>query len=77
MKRKSNLHQKTASPEQIYFVIKNGIKIYPISSNRQWFIEVDNNGVIFRFKKKISNDLLNESIAKTVIFYYNKLKEKK
>lgn len=77
MKRKSNLHQKTASPEQIYYVAKNGVKIYPISLSGKWIIEVDNNGVIFRFKKKVSTDVLNESIAKTVIFYYNKLKEKK
>jgi hypothetical protein len=66
-----------ASPEQIYFVHKNGIYIYPISKLGSWFIEVSNNGQIERFEKKVSQNDLNSAIAKTVIFYYNKLKEKK
>lgn len=66
-----------ASPEQIHFVGKSGIKVYPVSKSGAWFIEVDNNGKIYRFEKKVPQNELNESIAKTVIFYYNKLKEKK
>jgi hypothetical protein len=77
LKKKSNLLQKTASPEQIYFVSKNGIKVYPITKTGAWYIEVDNNGRIQRFEKKVSQNELNEALAKTVIFYYNKLKEKK
>ena len=77
MKKKSNLRQKTASSEQIYFVIKSGIKVYPISKSGSWYIEVDNNGRIQRFDKKVSQNELNEAIAKTIIFYYNKLIEKK
>jgi len=77
LKKKSNLLQKTASPEQIYFVSKNGIKVYPISKSGAWYIEVDNNGRIQRFEKKVSQNELNEAIALTIIFYYNKLKEKK
>lgn len=76
MSKKSNLSQKMASPEQIYFVLKSGIKVYPVY-NLGWFIEVDNNGRINRFDKKISQTEINESIAKTIIFYYNKLKETK
>ena len=72
-----NLRQKMASPEQISFVIKSGIKVYPISKLGSWFIEVDNNGRLQRFDKKVSQNDLNDSIAKTIIFYYNKLKEKK
>lgn len=74
MKKKSNSLQKTASPEQIYFVAKNGIKIYPISKSGAWFIEVDNNGKMYRFDKKVPQNELNEALAKTTIFYYNKLK---
>lgn len=77
MKKKSNLLQKTVSPEQIYFVAKNGIKIYPVSKSGSWFIEVDNNGKMYRFEKKVAQNELNEALAKTTIFYYNKLKEKK
>ena len=77
MSKKSNLSQKMASPEQIYFVLKSGIKVYPISKSGSWFIEVDNNGRLQRFDKKVPQNDLNESIAKTIIFYYNKLKETK
>jgi len=77
LKKKSNLFQKTASPEQLYFVHKHGIKVYPISKSGAWFIEVDNNGRLQRFDKKVAQNDLNESIAKTIIYYYNKLKETK
>lgn len=77
MKKKSNLRQKMASPEQIAFVINSGIKIYPVSKSGSWFIEVDNNGRFQRFDKKVPQNDLNDAIAKTIIFYYNKLKEKK
>lgn len=77
MKQKLSLPQKTASPEQIYFVGKSGIKIYPIYVNDGWFIQVDNNGVLKTFPKSISSTEINESVAKTIIYYYNLLKEKK
>jgi hypothetical protein len=64
-----------ASPEQIYFVGKNGIKVYPVFRLGYWSIEVNNNGRIFRFDKKVSHSGLNEAVSKTIIFYYNKLKE--
>lgn len=76
MKKKSNLFQITASPEQIYFVGKSGVLVYPISKSGSWFIEVSNNGKILRFEKKVSKNDLNEVIAKTIIYYYKKLKEK-
>ena len=77
MKTKYNSQQKTASPNEIYFVGKNGIKVYPVSISGSWFIEVNNNGKTHRFDKKVSQNDLNEALAKTIIFYYNKLKEKK
>lgn len=77
MKRKSNLSQKTASPNEIYFVGKNGIKVYPVSISGSWFIEVNNNGKTHRFEKKVSQNDLNEALALTIIYYFNKLKEKK
>jgi len=74
--QKSSSHKKQASPEQIYFVYKNGIKVYPISKSGSFFIEVDNNGKIQVFDKKVDKNDLNESIALTIIYFYNKLKEK-
>lgn len=66
-----------ASPEQLYFVHQHGIKVYPISKLGSWFIEVDNNGRLKLFDKKVHKDDLNDAIAKTIIYYYNKLKETK
>lgn len=77
MAKKLNSSQKMASPEQIYLLHQHGIKVYPISKLGSWFVEVNNNGKIHRFDKKVSQNDLNESIAKTVIYYYNKLKETK
>lgn len=77
MKKKSNLFQKVASPEQIYLVGKNGIKVYPVLKLGSWFIEVNNNGTIHEFNKKVHKDDLNEAIAKTIVFYYNKLNKTK
>ncbi len=76
MKKKSNSFQKTASPEQIYLLSHNNISVYPISISGAWYIEVDTNGKKHRFPKKVAQNDLNESIALTIIFYYNKLKDK-
>jgi hypothetical protein len=54
---------------------KNGIKVYPVSKLGSWFVEVDNNGKVQLFNKKVPQNEINESIAKTIVFYYNKLKE--
>lgn len=72
---KSSSLQKTASPEQIYFVGRSGIKVYPINISGSWYIQSDNNGVLKTFSKEISTIEINESIAKTVIYYYNQLKK--
>ena len=77
MAKKLSLSQKTASPEQIYFVGKSGIKVYPINVNSSWYIQVDNNGILKTFSKSILQNEINDSVAKTVIYYYNLLKEKK
>lgn len=77
MKQKLNLQTKMASPEQIYFVGKRGIRVYPINVNDSWFIQVDNNGFLKTFTKKISSKEINDSVAKTIIYYYDLLKEKK
>lgn len=83
MKKKSNSFRKTASPEQIYLLSQNNISVYPVfekdnpqSLTGAWYIEVSTNGKKHRFPKKVAQNELNESIALTIIFYYNKLKEK-
>lgn len=74
--RKSNSSKIQVSPDKIYFVHKHGIKVYPVFIRGSWLIEVDNNGKIDRFDKKVPQNDLNEAIALTIIYYYNKLKQK-
>lgn len=63
------------------YVIKKGIKIYPIYNNGNWYIEVVNNKKPpKRFNKPISHEfiltgkVLLPYLNKTYIYYYNKLK---
>jgi hypothetical protein len=74
-KKKSN-SSITASSEIIYHVISNGIKIYPIYKNYFWFIQVDNNGKITTYDKRINQNEINDCVAKTIIHFYKLLKEK-
>lgn len=85
-KKKVSISQGiTANSDQIYLVLKSGIKVYPVKNinkttgkpDKHWYVEVDNNGIIKRFDKTVSDDDLNEAIAKTIIHYANLLKEKK
>jgi len=63
------------SPEQFNKVLKAGIKIYPVSENFKWFIEVNRKGKITRFEKRVDYKELNETLNKTIIYYFNKLKK--
>ena len=77
-KKKTNISQGiTAPPEQSYLVIKSGIKVYPVSQDKKWFVEVDNNGKIKRFDKVVPAAELNEALAKTIMHYYKLLTEPK
>lgn len=64
-------------PKKICLVIRNGIKIYPVNSRGVWFIEVNVNGKLIRYPKSISSADINDSIAKTLLYYYNKIVDKK
>ena len=66
--------QLSATSNQIYQVGKKGIKIYPVYSN-VWQIEVNEKGKITRFEKTIQQNEINETLAKTVIHYFEKLKQ--
>lgn len=78
-------------PLKSYFVHKHGIHVYPVSEfefkvrrgitdysaikTKRWYIEVNNNGVRKVFPKTVSDSELNESIWKTIVYYYNLLNE--
>lgn len=89
-KKKSSSYQNKITCDQLKFLFDNGVKIYPISKNGYWYIEVDVYG-----KKKIIDKAIGignvlsqqrpvyagvnwlEAIGKTMLFYYDKLKNGK
>lgn len=74
-----------------HFVYKNNILIYPISEfeyktrsdikdyncikNNLWYIEVNNNGEIKTFYKKIKSNEIDDAIWNTINYYYKLLNE--
>ena len=70
MAKKRTKSNVSVDSDKIYLLIKKGIFIYPIIG---WFIEVNDNGNIKTFDKRIRDDEIQEAIAKTILYYYNKL----
>lgn len=52
-----------------HICLRNGIKVYPVIVGRDFKIEVDNNGEILRYNKKVNSKNLNSAISKTVKYY--------
>lgn len=75
-KTKANSWDSKLTGYETRFLLKQGIRIYPVY-DMSWFIEVDNNGNLKRFDKRVATADINESIEKTVIYYYNLLNQKK
>lgn len=76
MKKKSN-SSIVNDPKKICLVIRSGIKIYPVNIKGLWYIEVDVNGKLVRYPKSVSNSDINDAVSKTLLYYYNKIVEKK
>lgn len=79
MKSKSSKTKSSLSIDvnkESHFIFHCGIKVYPISKGKNWFIQVDNNGKIKTFEKAITQSEVNEAIAKTIKFYYQQIKSK-
>lgn len=62
--------------KEMSFCISNGIKVYPVDKKGKWYIESEINGVVKFFKKEIRNDEIGDAMAKTYLYYYEKLKIK-
>lgn len=75
LKQKSN-SSVVNDGNKSYFVFKHGIKIYPIydETMKKFKIQVENNGKKTTFPKLITQKEINEALAKTVNYYYDKLK---
>lgn len=70
---KSNLSVPEIGKEMIYCMTNNLI-VYPVEIKNKWYIQVDSNNIFYkRFLTEKEN--IQESIYKTWVFYYNKLKK--
>ena len=54
------------------FLLKRGVKVYPVFRNKQWHIEWESRGKIDRFKKPITQREINLSLALSIQYLYNK-----
>jgi hypothetical protein len=78
-KKKSSLHQNKITDNQFCFLIRNEVKVYPVTvvSKVGWFIEVSIHGKKKMFNKPLKQDEIQEAIDKTLLYYYDKLKSEK
>lgn len=76
-KKSSSSHQITASPEEIYFLHRHNVKVYPVGFKGKWKIQVNNNGKVKSFDKLLSEPDTHEAIALTIKYYCKLLKEVK
>lgn len=89
---KKTISNINKDPAKLNYVYKRGIVIYPISeaeiferqrksvylaNSKNWYIESNNNGKITTFKKPVLASELQDTIWKTIIYYYNLLTAKK
>ena len=56
-----------------YYITKRGVKVYPVFYNYKWYIEIDNNGTVQRFKKAITQNEINLAIHKIILYCYKRL----
>lgn len=75
-KKKSSSYQNKLTSDQFNFLLKNEVKVYPVSDVKKvgWFIEVSIHGKIHRYKKPLIQEDIQEAIDKTQLYYYDKLK---
>lgn len=67
-----------ATSEMNHALLKAGIKIYPeATSEGKQVIVVENNGEYKPYNKPLKQAEVNEALDKTIIFWFNKLKEAK
>jgi hypothetical protein len=61
------------------FLIKNEVKIYAVSvpGTKMWKIQVSIYGKIKTFSKELMDYEIQEAIDKTMLLYYDKLKNPK
>ena len=80
MKKLKNSKQSSSLSMDVskesHYIFHCGIKVYPVSIRGKWYIQSDSNGKIKTFEKAITQNEINDSLAKTIKFYYDKLTKK-
>lgn len=78
-KKKSSSYQSKLTSDQFQFLLQNEVKVYPVSDTQSklWYIHASVYGKVKRFPKLIKQDDIQEAMDKTLLFYYDKLKNSK
>jgi hypothetical protein len=79
-KKKSSSYRNKINCEQFSFLLQNEVKVYPISVPRtkKWQIQVSiYDNIVKTFSKELMPDDIQEAIDKTMLWYYDKLKNPK
>ena len=80
MKKLKNSKQSSSLSMDVskesHYIFHCGIKVYPVSIRGKWYIQSDSNGKIKTFEKSIAQNEINDALAKTIKFYYDKLTKK-
>jgi len=77
--KKSSSYQNKITSDQFKFLLQNEVKVYPVSDTQSklWYIHVSIYEKVKRIPKLVRQDEIQESIDKTMLFYYDKLKNNK
>lgn len=59
----------------ISICVKNGLKVYPVIKERGIYIQMEYNGRVRNFDKKVSGKKINEAMDKTYRHYFDKYKK--
>jgi hypothetical protein len=78
LKKKSSSYQNKVTSDQFRILLLNEIKVYPISiyGSKKWKIQVSIHNNLKTFNKEIMHDEIQEAIDKTMLHYFNDLKNK-
>jgi len=78
-RKKSSSYQNKLTAQQMQFLLQNEVKVYPVSdtNTKMWFIYSSIYGKVKKFPKAVKQDEIQEALDKTLLYYYDKLKNHK
>lgn len=69
------LKQKTILKETASICNQRNIKVYPVYSLGNWYIEVNINGNLKRYNKQLRKEEINNAVISTCEYFEKKIKE--